>query len=60
MEDVTWTTSSPVNIPSGAKKHAFVKEIDIPNDMPDGQKSFALSYNSMREMLMNNGLMNKK
>jgi hypothetical protein len=61
MEEITWTTSGEPSPPApGVKKHPFVREIDIQADMQEGQKNFAQTYNSMREMLLSNGLMNKK
>jgi hypothetical protein len=63
MDEVTWTVTEPngnTSVQDPKEKHCFLKLIDIPSDMPEGQKTFALQFNSMREMLIKNGLMNKK
>lgn len=43
-----------------SEKHPFVQLLPISDDMADGQKEFARLFNSMRDMLMNNGMMKKK
>lgn len=59
MPDVNWTVSEPTGKPKRVveKKHPFLSELEIKEGIAKGQKAFAENYNSMRKMLMDNGLM---
>lgn len=63
-EEITWavterdgTVTSP---PVSSNKHPFVTEKRITEGLSAGQQEFIRVYNSMRKMLQDNNLMEKK
>lgn len=59
---IEWTVTEAngeVTRPKG-NKHPYVAPFKMTTDMSDGQRSTVETINSMRQMLLDNGLMHKK
>ncbi|OMF48593.1 hypothetical protein [Paenibacillus peoriae] len=55
--DVEWTVTNPK---AGSAKHEYVAKLKVSEDFNDSQKDMVTNFNSMRDFLFNNGLMEKK
>ncbi|CAH1205642.1 hypothetical protein PAECIP111893_02384 [Paenibacillus plantiphilus] len=62
MPDIEWTVTEPSGEVKSTKKtkHPFVAAFKVTDDMSEGQKATIETFNSMRQMLLDNDLMNKK
>lgn len=62
MEKIEWTVTEPSGEVKSTKKtkHPFVASFKVTDDMSEGQKVTIETFNSMRQMLLDNDLMNKK
>lgn len=62
MENIEWTVTEPSGEVKSTKKtkHPFVAAFKVTDDMSEGQKVTIETFNSMRQMLIDNDLMNKK
>lgn len=59
---INWTVTEPTGKVKrvAEKKHPHLVELEIKEGIAKGQKAFAENYNSMRKMLLDNGLMESK
>ena len=59
VSGINWTVAGPTGKVKRVveKKHPHLAEIEIKEGIAKGQKVFAENYNSMRKMLLDNGLM---
>ena len=60
---IEWTVteaSGEVKTTKKAAKHPYVAPFKVTSDMSEGQKHTVETINSMRQMLLDNDLMNKK
>ncbi|NEU27021.1 hypothetical protein G3M74_13040 [Paenibacillus polymyxa] len=55
--DVEWTVT---NSKASSAKHEYVAKLKVLEDFNDAQKDMVTNFNSMRDFLFNNGLMEKK
>lgn len=62
MEKIEWTVTEPSTEVKSTKrtKHPFVAPFKVTDDMSEGQKVTIETFNSMRQALLDNDLMNKK
>jgi len=63
MAEITWTVteaSGEVKTTKKTAKHPYVAPFKVTADMSEGQRNILETINSMRQMLLDNDLMNKK
>lgn len=60
MEEITWELSNGLPAPEKVEKLPFLAPLTITADMSQGQKEFALNYNTMQAMLIQYKLMKTK